>query len=564
MAKHIAPIIQDVPRNLQVNYKKRPGLKASGVNINFTKDQVQEYVRCSNDPVYFIRNYCKIVHIDRGVVKFDLYDYQENFVLTMHENRRTILCTARQVGKTITTAAYFIWYAIFHDHKDSAILANKGKTAYEIMNKIQAIYSQIPYWLQPGLVEWNKSTMVLENGSRIFCETTSADSIRGFSISHLLLDEFAFVDNHKAHEFFTSVYPTLSSGANTKTIIASTPNGLNHFYKRYMDACLTGKDWNGFKPVMVKWDAVPGRDQAWVEDQRRVLGDAMFMQEHEADFQGSSNTLISSYAIKTMVYIPPIHSSDGFDMLIAPIRDHMYFMTVDTAKGIDGDYSAFVVFDATSLPYQVVAKYRSDNIPPILFPTIIHKIATDYNEAYVLIETNEGMQVVDILRNDLEYEHVIFTNKDKISEWGNTGTAGVCTTLKTKRIGCSALKTLAENGGLIVNDFDIIVEISTFIQLRNSFNADSDCHDDLVMCLVLFAWLANQQWFKDYTDVDIRQLLFAREQKRLEESLVPFGFIENGQDEIPVEEAIWEKDAIWVDAKYNYGNYVQEHYGRTD
>lgn len=556
------PTIQDIPHNQQRCYKKRPGLKAAGVKLNFTQQQLNEYILCSQDPIYFIKTYCRIVHIDRGVIPFELYDFQENFINTMHNNSKTVLCTARQVGKTITTAAYFLWFAIFHANKDSAILANKGGTAHEIMNKLQLIYAQIPYWLQPGLVEWNKSTMVLENGSRIFCETTSANSIRGYSISQLLLDEFAFVDTNKAEEFFTSVYPTLSSGTNTKIIIASTPNGLNHFYKTYNDAVA---GINGFVPVMVRWDVVPGRDEKWAADQRRVLGDAKFCQEHEADFQGSSNTLISSYYIKNMVYIQPIHSSDNFDMLIKPEKDHIYFMTVDTGRGLSQDFSTFVVFDATSLPYKMVAKYRSDHIPPILYPNIIYTIANDYNEAYILVETNDlGEQVVGILRDDLEYEHVIFCDKDKITDWGKVGTAGIKTTTKTKRMGCASLKTLIENDSLIVNDFETIVELSTFIQKNNIFIADSECHDDLVMCLILFAWLANQQWFKDVCNLDIRKLIFEAEATRLENELVPFGFIENGFDEVIEEEIIVHPDDVWVSGRENYNDYIYNNYMRAD
>ena len=553
------PIIKDVPRAQQVCYKGRTGLKAAGVRLNFTQEQVEEFIKCSQDPIYFIKKYCKIVHIDRGVIPFELYDFQEDFINTMHNNSKTILCTARQVGKTITTAAYFLWFAIFHKNKDSAILANKGNTAKEIMNKIQQIYSLVPYWMQPGLVEWNKSTMVLENGSRIFCETTSANSIRGYTITNMLLDEFAFVDTGKAEEFFTSVYPTLSSGKNTKIIIASTPCGLNHFYKTYTDA-VEGR--NGFVAVTVTWQSVPGRDEKWAADQRRVLGELKFQQEMEASFQGSSNTLIGSYYIKNMVYSQPLHSTDGFDMLFKPEKDHIYFVTVDTSRGVGNDYSACVVFDATAMPYRTVAKYRSDHIAPLLFPTVIHKIAQDYNNAYVLIETNDlGESVANMLKNDLEYEHVIYCDKDRISEWGRGGVVGIKTTQKTKRIGCTSLKSLVENDKLIICDFDIIVEISTFVQIKNSYAADSECHDDLVMCLVLFGWLANQQWFKDYTNQDIRKLIFAAEAQRLENEMIPVGFVLNGivEEIIDIDEPRGSKD-LWVSGKENYDTYIYDNY----
>ena len=557
-----APNIKDVPLNQQRNYKNRIGVKAAGVRLNFTQQQVDEYVHCAQDPIYFIKTYCKIIHIDRGLIPFALYDYQEDFINTIHNNSKTVLATARQVGKTMCTAAYLLWFVIFNTHKDSAVLANKGATAKEIMKKIQDMYCHIPYWLQPGIVEFQKTSMILENGSRIFCETTSANSIRGFSISCMLLDEFAFVPTNNAEEFFTSVWPTLSSGKDTKLIIASTPCGLNHFYKTYMDA-VEGR--NGFASLMVKWDVVPGRDEKWAANQRKVLGDLKFMQEMEVDWQGSSNTLISSYYIKNMVFKAPIHSADNFDMLEKPIKDHIYMATVDTARGVEGDYSAMIVFDATSMPYKTVAKYRSDHIPPILFPTIIHKIATDYNMAHVLVETNDlGEQVVGILRNDLEYENVIYADKDRISDWGKSGQPGVKTTQKTKRMGCAALKTLVENESLIITDFDTIVEVSTFVQIRGSFAGDNSCHDDLVMCLVLFSWLANQTWFRDITDVDIRKMMFAAEALRLENEIIPAGIIDTGEDEIIVEEVILTPDAIWCDGRLDYNGFVRDNYMNYD
>jgi intein/homing endonuclease len=981
------PNIKDVPTNQQKCYKNRIGVKAAGVQLNFTQEQVDMYVKCSKDPIFFIKSYCKIIHIDLGLIPFALYDYQEDFINCIHNNSKTVLATARQVGKTMCTAAYLLWFVIFNAHKDSAVLANKGATSKEIMKKIQDMYCHIPYWLQAGVIEFQKTSMILENGSRIFCETTSANSIRGFSISCMLLDEFAFVPTNNAEEFFTSVWPTLSSGKDTKLIIAScvvkdtyifsengikqisdfidddhsrhtyeiptysiqgkdgiktgclmhtngivatkkitsrysllegshnhklytysngvydwhrldelkvgdfiamkygmniwgnddsidfnyqtnkfegnrfdiekitpdfsyllglyiaegnmangyiditcgddvshvfsdiglkytlgadglhyrcssrslvelmrflgfdskktaklkdipkrlfsmskdnvvallqgmfdgdgcadknrarvsytstslklieqlrvilinfgvlstvtkkitpptervnvystawvltianshartffnevgfrfarkqsrnvvckdtyrgnwldiipnsknifneikekhksnlnisggvakrtigqsrttaiaikdkfnsvgiteqilddiiqpdicwipilsiedsenytydfslpndksdkwahsviyngilghqTPNGLNHFYKTYQEA-VDGR--NGFTPLMVRWDVVPGRDDKWAADQRRVLGDIKFAQEMEVDFQGSSNTLISSYYIKNMVFKTPIHSADGFDMLEKPIKDHIYMITVDTARGVESDFSAVMVFDATSMPYRTVGKYRSDHIPPILFPTIIHKIATDYNMAHVLIENNDlGEQVVGILKNDLEYENIIHVDKDRVSDWARSGTPGIKTTLKTKRMGCAALKTLVENESLIITDFDTIVEISTFVQIRGCFAADNSCHDDLCMCLILFAWLSNQVWFRDFTDVDIRKIMFAAETLRLENEIIPPGFINNGEDEVAAVEVVVTPDCIWADGRISYNDFVRDNY----
>ncbi len=489
------------------------------------------------------------------VVEVEIFDeWEEMYDVSVDSDEHRFYSNGILSHNTLTMSCYAVWFAIFHPNKIIAILANRGATAREIMRKCQDIYESLPIWLQQGVEEFNKSKMILENGSIIMAESTSSSAIRGYSINAILLDEFAFVNNNLAEEFFTSVYPTISSGETTQIFISSTPNGLNFFYKMYMDG-LEGR--NGFKVLKVTWDRVPGRTKAWAEDQRKTLGDLKFMQEMEADFQGSSNTLISARVLKNIAYLSPIHSKESLDVFFAPIPNHVYIITVDVSRGCGNDYSAMLVFDVTSLPYEVVAKYQDNTIQPMLFPNVIYKVAKDYNDAGVLIEINDiGGQVADILNQDLEYDHVLYTDKDVISEWGKQGNVGIRTTVKTRRIGCTNLKQLIENDKLLINDFDIVAELSTFIMLKGKYQADSGEHDDLVLAAILFAWLTTQQWFKDYTNDDIRKQMFAQQAARIDQELTPFGIINNGisyDDFIEV-----TPTDVWLSADHDFNDYMSE------
>lgn len=538
-------------------YRNNPLLKGVGVQLQYTAHQVEEYLKCKNDPIYFIKNYVKIVDVDHGLVKFDLFDYQEEFIQLLHNNNKVIGAWARQMGKTTVIAAYFLWFIIFNEEKVCAILANKRITAHEILGRVQKAYENLPIWLQVGVVEFNKSRMVLENGSRLLAEATSSAAIRGFSLNAILLDEFAFVPNTLAEEFFTSVFPTISSGADSKIYIVSTPLGLNHFYKMFKD----GQDGrNGFATMHVPWSRHPRRNAKWEEEQRQILGDLKFAQEMEADFQGSSNTLLNSTCIKNLVYKAPVLVNDCLKVYQPPVDKHVYVMTVDVSRGQSLDYSAFKVFDITDSPYHVVANYNSNEIPPILYPNVIHKVAKDYNECYVLIELNDiGSQVIDILHTDLEYENVLYSTDGLITEWGKMGKAGLRTTQKSKRIGCSALKSLMENGKVIDNDFDTIVQLSTFIATKKSYEADSGCHDDLVMCLVLFGYLTTQQFFKDITNVNIRNMIYENQMARIDNELTPYGYLNDGFDK-PYEIEEKTNSEIWIPAGSNYNDWLSDYW----
>jgi len=518
-------------------YLKNPRLKRVGVKEQFTQDQVNEWIKCSHDPVYFIKTYCKIVHVDRGVIMFEMFDFQEEIIEAYFTERKVIVKLPRQMGKTTTTAAFFIWYILFQSHKVCAILANKAPIAQEILNRIQLMYENIPSYMQQGIVEWNKRSITLENGSRILAAATSSSAIRGFSLSMVFMDEFAHVPNNIAEEFFTSTFPTLSSGKETKILMASTPNGLNHYYKFWVEA---ESNRNDFVPITYTWDRMPGRDEAWFNEQKRALGEQKFRQEVLCEFLGSSDTLISGAKLSTMAMKTPIITEDGWQVYEHPQENHAYIICVDPARGLDRDASAFWVIDISQIPYRGVAKYHSHSIAPMVFPNMIYNAGTRYNHAFVLVEINDnGQQIVDMLHYDLEYENIF-----KLESTQKTGAKiaggykksmrlGLRMTEAVKRIGCLNLKTLIEQDKLLIEDFDTISEFSTFTQQLQTFKAEEGKHDDLVMTLVMFAWLVTQKYFREAqgSSLSIMKALETEQTAMVDDDLVPFGIIDNGMDD---------------------------------
>jgi hypothetical protein len=379
-------------------------LKRTGTELQYTEEQAVEIVKCMEDPVYFIKTYVKIVNVDRGLVPFDMWPFQEEMVKSFHNNRFSIAKMPRQVGKTTTTVGYMLWCVLFQEEYSIAILANKGQLAQEILSRIQKAYEYLPIWLQQGIIVWNKRNIELENGSKIYAYATSAAGVRGGSYNLIFLDEFAFVQHNMALDFFQSTYPVISSGQTTKVIIVSTPNGLNMFYKMWTDAI---EKRSTYVPVEVHWSMVPGRDEKWKEETIRNTSEEQFRVEFETEFIGSSATLVSGVKLRSLAFFNPIHTEEGLDVYEQPKPNRLYICTVDCSEGVDRDYSTINVLDVSEVPYRQVAKYRNNKLPLLFFPTIIYSLAKRYNEAYVLIETNNvGQQVVDILHYDLEYENV--------------------------------------------------------------------------------------------------------------------------------------------------------------
>lgn len=537
----------------ETSYHGNPNLKAVGYQHDFTKEQLTEFVKCSEDPIYFIENYCKIVTLDRGLQPFRLYDCQKRKVDFIMNNRKTILMEGRQQGKTITSAACILHYTIFQDNKNVAIMANKTAAAREVLSRYQIMYENLPIWMQQGVKTWNKGDVDLENGSRVFTSATTTSGIRGKSVNWLYIDEAAIIPNNIADEFFASVYPTISAGETTKILLTSTPLGYNHFWKFWNEA---EKGTNGFENMFVHYTEIPGRDEKWAEEQFKLLGEVKYNQEVLCEFLGSTNTLISGKALSMMSSKEIVYKKDGLDIYEEPQENKYYVITTDTARGIGGDYSAFVVIDITEMPFKVVGKFRDNKVSPLLYPDFIARVAKDFNNAYVLIENNDiGQQVVDILHQELEYENIFSTVQEKNKQYVSPGfgkqtTLGVRTSKAVKRQGCLALKSLVEETKFLVWDADCINELSTFVEKAGSFSADEGYHDDLAMCMVLFAWLSTQQFFKDLTDVDIREGLYNSQMRYIEKDLTPFGFMENGLE--PEAEVIDGDYWMWADERKDF------------
>ena len=517
-------------------YLGNPNLKKANTPIEFTEEQIREFLRCKEDPVYFANNYIKIVSLDEGLTQFHPYDFQEKLINNFHNNRFNICKMPRQTGKSTTVVSYLLHYAVFNDSVNIGILANKAATARELLNRLQTAYENLPKWMQQGVLVWNRGSLELENGSKILAASTSASAVRGMSFNILFLDEFAFVPNHVADSFFASVYPTITSGKNTKVIIVSTPHGMNHFYRMWHDA---ERKKNEYIPTDVHWSEVPGRDELWKEQTIANTSDQQFKVEFECEFLGSVDTLIAPSKLRTLVYDAPIERNAGLDVYEPPQENHDYVLTVDVARGVGEDYSAFVCVDITQFPHKVVAKYRNNDIKPMLFPNIIYEVAKSYNSAFILCEVNDiGDQVASILQYDLEYQNLLMCSmRGRAGQIVGQGFSGKKTQLgvkmsKTvKKVGSLNLKTLIEEDKLIFNDYEIISELTTFISKHNSFEAEEGCNDDLAMCLVIYAWLVQMDYFKELTDQDVRKRLYEEQKNQIEQDMAPFGFMSDGLDD---------------------------------
>jgi hypothetical protein len=530
-------------------YLGNPNLKKVNTPVEFTKDNIKEYKKCEKDPIYFMMNYVQVVSLDEGLVPFKMWDFQKHIVRTIHDNRFTICKLPRQSGKSTTTISYLLHYALFNPNSNIAILANKSSTARDILGRLQLAYENLPKWMQQGVINWNKGNIELENKSTIVAAATSSSAIRGGSFNIIFLDEFAFVPANIAEMFFSSVYPTISSGKKTKMIIVSTPHGMNMYYKLWIDAI---NKQNDYVPIEVHWSEVPGRDEKWKETTIRNTSPEQFQQEFECEFLGSVDTLISPAKIKATPYIPAIESKNGLQMFKRPEKDHLYVTTVDVARGTGRDYSAFAVIDATNIPYEVVATYKNNEVKPHIFPSVIEQVCKGYNRAHILTEVNDiGQQVAEILQMELEYDNVLMTTqRGRAGQilgamFSGRGTSmGVRMTKQIKALGTSSIKTLIESDKVIINDFQLIEEMSTFSRRGNSWMAEDGCNDDLMMCLVIFGWLTNQQYFKELSNSNIRNQLYIEQQALIEQDMAPFGFVDDGTpDELKSE--VDEYGTVW-------------------
>ena len=545
-------------------YLGNPNLKKANTQTEFTEEHIMEFLKCKDDPVYFTHNHIKIVNVDEGLVNFSMYPFQEKLIKNFHKHRFNICKMPRQTGKSTTVVSYLLHYAIFNDNVNIGILANKAATARDLLGRLQLAYENLPSWMQQGIIAWNKGSMELENGSKIIAASTSASAVRGMSFNIIFLDEFAFVQNHLADDFFASVYPTISSGKSTKVIIVSTPHGMNHFYRMWHDA---ERGQNEYTATEVHWSEVPGRDAKWKDQTIRNTSKQQFAIEFECEFLGSVDTLISAAKLKALVYENPVEQNGKLSIYEKPYKDRDYIITVDVARGISKDYSAFIVADITEFPYKIVATYRDNEVKPMLFPSIIEEVANAYNKAYVLCEVNDiGDQVASILFYDLEYENLLMVAmRGRAGQIVGSGFSGVKTQLgvkmstTTKKVGCSNLKTLVEEDKLTFMDYNIISELTTFIQKKQSFEAEEGCNDDLAMCLVIFSWLVAQDYFKEMTDQDVRKRIYEEQKNAIEQDMAPFGFVLDGlEDELELGDNTenWKKADEYGDRSYMWEYHV--------
>lgn len=521
-------------------HKNILSLKKTNVKITLTEEYFKEYQKCASDPIYFIENYVKVVSIDKGLHTIKLREYQKRIILDCINENKLIIKMPRQCGKTTTFACFFLWLAIFNPDESIAICANKRNLAVDILSRIKMSYEYLPWFLQQGIITWNKTSIYLENGTKIVADATKGSSIRGGTFGYVLLDEFAHVPDGIADEFFNAVYPVISSSKRSKLFIISTPKGLNKFYKIWHKA-EQGK--NNYKPIAIHWSEIPGRDEEWKKRTIADTSEQQFAQEFECQFLGSANTLIDSAILANMVEKESIeqksvvYTQDKVEIYEDVQEGHTYVLTCDVAEGVGLDFSVCQVIDISEIPYKQVAVFASNRIEEALLPDVIYSIGKYYNDAYVLIENNFGREVADILEVELEYENLIYVNRHTTrgqiagGGYGRNVQNGLKMSKTVKRIGCSTLKTLLENQKLILNDETTIDELKNFIQIGNSYQADSNGHDDHVMALVLFAWLTTQDYFKDLSDENVMQKIREERLKEREEeaNAMPF-FAPNSMD----------------------------------
>lgn len=516
-------------------YLGQENLKAAGVQIAWSDEQVKEFKKCKFSPLYFIENYIKIISLDHGLIQFKPHEFQKEFIRNCVDNRFVIAKWPRQQGKTTTTAALLLWYVLFNKHFKIALLAHKDEQAREILGRVQLAFENLPDWLQQGVVSWNKGDIQFENGSLIKTYATSSGSIRGKTYNIIYLDEFAHVDGNVQEAFFTSTYPTISSGKKSKFIITSTPKGMEWFYKLWHDS---EQGRNAYVRHEAHWSEMPGRDEAWKEETIRNTSEWQFNQEFNTEFLGSTNTLIDGQKLKVLTYDAPISEMGNIAFFKRAEKGHVYVLSVDCSEGLNQDYHAASVVDVTKTPYEVCAVYHDNKTHHLMLPNILYNLAMLYNEAMIMCETQStGAQVATILMHDLEYEGVLSTTmKGKAGQrigggFGGEVRLGVMMNQQVKRIGCTNLKALIEQDKLVFHDERILKEFFTFTADKKSFRADEGKNDDLVMSLVIFAWMVAQNFFKDVTDTDVRRDMLQENIELIEQDLTPFGFISDGQDE---------------------------------
>lgn len=506
--------------NIRTRYMRLKNLRRANIKTQYTPEMIAEWKRCRKDIVYFAETYCAITHIDYGTIKVQLRDYQKDMLKIMHENRMSAHKLSRQLGKTTAVAIFLAHYVCFNKDKAVGILAHKGSMAVEVLERTKQAIELLPDFLQPGIVEWNKKSIVLENGSSIGAYASSPDAVRGNSFSFIYIDECAFIQNWT--DCFLAIQPVISSGRESKMIMTTTPNGLNHFYDIWQSA-IDGK--SGYVPYEAVWHSVKERlynkadifDDGYEWSSQAIAGSNLeqFLQEHNAEFFGSSGTLIRATTLSRLSFIDVVNDN-GFYQFEKPKEGRKYVATLDCSEGRGQDYHALQIIDITEFPYKQVAVYHSNTTSHFILPDIVFKYLMMYNECPVYIELNStGVSIAKSLAMDLEYDNIICDSFIDL---------GMKQSKRSKAMGCSALKDLIEKDKLIINHKGTIQELRTFSEKGVSWAAEEGFHDDLVMSLVIFGWLTTQEKFAEYAGKDemrIASEIFRKELDELGEEYAP-------------------------------------------
>lgn len=523
--------------NILTHYKNKPNLKREGVRIEWTIEMLQEWVKCRDDIEYFAEKYGSVIHIDYGIIKIKLREYQKDMLNIMANHRSSIHCLSRQLGKSTAVAIFLAHFVIFNEHKNVGILAHKGSMAAEVLSRVKDVIEFLPDFLQPGIVIWNQGRIQLDNGCQIGAFSSDPNAVRGQSFAMLYLDEAAFIENFK--DTWKAIKPVISSGKKSKIILTSTPNGLNSFYDLWQAAI--SKSGSKFEPYTADWTCVKSRlynDAGKFDDGEEFKASEIadssreqFAQEHENSFQGGSNTLINGFKLSKMKCID-VTPEENIYTYVEPKEQHKYILAVDTAEGRGQDYHAIHVIDVTEYPFEQVAVYHSNTTSHLLLPAILYKMAMQYNQAFVYCElASTGESVMNGLFMDMEYENIIM---DDTKQSAGRRDLGMKPTKKTKALGCSALKDLIEKDKLKIHHKETIEEFRHFVTKGNSWEAEDEYHDDLVTSLICFAYLTLQDRFSDFVEKEynLSTDIFKEEIDELLDSDAPFVYINNGVDDV--------------------------------
>ena len=496
----------------KISYEGDRNLKKAYTDMKLSPIHIEELRKCKEDLYYFKDNYVKI-RTKEGVNFPETRSYQIEFLdsILNEESEGTVSLQGRQAGKSVTTAIYLLWKFIFNENINIGICANKGSLAREFLNNVKMIFGFLPMWMKVGIVEWNKGSISSESNTRILTDVPSQNSFRGFSINILVIDEVAFIKSTIWNEFADSIFPSQSSLSWKKNILISTPNGLNH-WKAICDKAKSGE--SGYLFHFVDWRDVPRFDnkgnklspEEFRERTIRKYGEVFFQQNYACCWIGSSETLVDAEALESFKSKEPVLTWDSkLKIYQEPIPKHKYIMAVDPSKCY-GDAFAVHIIDITAKPFIQAASAQLFNENFQRMPIFLDEWGRRYNNAFMIIENNEGAGtfVAVMLKNDYEYPNLFYDKTyNKMTPLGKMNKEpGFRTTTKSRNLILDTLKLFLDNKLLLLNDKATIEEFYTFIAINGKYQAEDGYHDDMVMALaVAFAPFCNSRNFDDMSKI---------------------------------------------------------------